>query len=196
MHAELPARCPTSCSRRRAPRCGSTWVAVDRQRAGADALRDAQRPPDVACPDRPRQAVGRVVGLGDRVRLVVEGDDRDDRPEDLLADDAHVRARVVEDRRRQERALVERGRRSAPRRPGPARRPPRDRPRRSSSTRSRCRWLDQRAHLRLRRRPDRRPPRLRGRLHEQLHHPIVDASARRGCGSARVQSWPALSKTA
>ncbi len=48
-------------------------VRVDREVAGLDTARDAQSATEVPRPDRPREAVCRVVGLGDRVGLVVEG---------------------------------------------------------------------------------------------------------------------------
>ena len=67
-------------------------VAVDREVPGLDATGHPDGATDVAGPDRPRQAVGRVVGLGDRVGLVVERHHRDDRPEDLLAPHPVVRA--------------------------------------------------------------------------------------------------------
>ena len=68
-------------------------------------LRDADRPSDVARPDAAGQPVGRGVGESDRFLLGVERDDADDRAEDLLADEAHVRVRSVEDRRHQEGAV-------------------------------------------------------------------------------------------
>ena len=49
-------------------------VRVDRQVAGLDRARDAQRARAVARPDRARQAVDRVVGEADRLGLVVERD--------------------------------------------------------------------------------------------------------------------------
>ena len=75
-------------------------VAVHRDDARADPLGDPQRPPDVPRPDRPREPVGRVVGQSDRVRLVIERDDRDHGSEDLLLHDAHARSGAIEDRRR------------------------------------------------------------------------------------------------
>ncbi len=62
-------------------------VRVDREVAGLDAARHPQRPADVAGPDRPGQAVLRVVGHPDRVGLVVERHHRHHRPEHLLAPD-------------------------------------------------------------------------------------------------------------
>ena len=52
--------------------------------AGLERARDAQRLGAVARPDRAREAVDRVVGQLDRLRLVAERDDHGDRPEDLL----------------------------------------------------------------------------------------------------------------
>src|SRR6188472_4277183 len=40
---------------------------VDADHAGPDALRDPDRPPEVACPDRAGQAVRRRVGQADRL---------------------------------------------------------------------------------------------------------------------------------
>src|SRR4051794_26688797 len=60
-------------------------VRVDRDHAGLDRPRDAQGARAVAGPDRAGEAVDRLVGEGDRLRLAAEGDDRGDRPENLLA---------------------------------------------------------------------------------------------------------------
>ena len=45
---------------------------------------------------------GVSLAMATRLRLGLELDDREDRPEDLLARDRHVVAHVVEDRRRDE----------------------------------------------------------------------------------------------
>ena len=70
-------------------------VGVDTEVARLDRACHAQGATDVAGEDRPRQAVLRVVGEPDRVGLVVEGHDRDERAEHLLA--PHGRLRVLGD---------------------------------------------------------------------------------------------------
>src|SRR5262245_11794801 len=82
-------------------------VAVDPHGTGPDGARHPVRLAHVARPDAGREAVERVVALQDRVVLVLEGDDRDHRAEDLLARDAHVVAHPGEDRRLDEVALLE-----------------------------------------------------------------------------------------
>src|SRR5215218_7013916 len=77
------ARLLEAPERRRVPH---RRVAVHRQVARLDPARDAQGPAEVACPDRSRQPVLALVGDPDGVVLVVEGDDGDDRAEDLLAE--------------------------------------------------------------------------------------------------------------
>ncbi len=79
-------------------------VVVDPDHAHLQLLRHAVRPRDVAGPDRRTQGEGGVVGLADRVVLVVEGDDDDDRPEDLLLGNPHVVADVGQHRRLDEEA--------------------------------------------------------------------------------------------
>ena len=80
-------------------------VRVDADDAGLERLRRPQRLADVAAPDRAGQPVRRRVGEAERLLLGVERDDRDDRPEDLLAGDAHVVRDAVEDGRHQVRAV-------------------------------------------------------------------------------------------
>ena len=63
-------------------------VVVDPDRAGAQALGHPHGAGRVAAPDGAGQAVPRVVGHGDRVVVVVDTDDGQDRPEDLLLGDA------------------------------------------------------------------------------------------------------------
>src|SRR3954463_1853253 len=81
---------------------------VDPDDAGAQVLDDAHGAEDVARPDRRGQTVEGVVGDPQRVRLGVERDHAGDRPEDFLARDARAVVDVVEDRRLDEVALVER----------------------------------------------------------------------------------------
>ena len=63
-------------------------VRVDAEVAGLHAARDPDAAAEVVGPDRPAQAVDRVVGERDRVGLVVERQHADDRAEDLLRRDA------------------------------------------------------------------------------------------------------------
>src|SRR6201996_5085979 len=76
-------------------------VRVDRDHAGLDRPRDAQRARPIAGPDRTGEAVDRRVGEGDRLRLAAEGNDGDDRAEDLLAGGAVVVVDRAEDDRRE-----------------------------------------------------------------------------------------------
>src|SRR5208337_429734 len=81
-------------------------IAVDPEGPRADAIGDGVRLADVAGPDCGGQAVlGRVPPVDDLID-VVELQDRQDRPEDLLAGDRHAIRDVVEDRRLDEEALV------------------------------------------------------------------------------------------
>src|ERR1700742_2624246 len=75
-------------------------VRVDRDHAGLDRPRDAQRAPPVAGPDRAGKAVDGVVGEPDRLGLAAERDHRDDRAEDLLAGGAIVVGDRGQDHRR------------------------------------------------------------------------------------------------
>src|ERR1022692_207759 len=71
-------------------------VAVDPDGAGPELLRQGMRLGDVLGPDARAEAVLRVVGDGgDLVQVAERGGDQD-RAEDLLADDLHVRAGVGE----------------------------------------------------------------------------------------------------
>jgi hypothetical protein len=72
-------------------------VVVDPDGAGAQALGDPDGPGRVAAPDGAGQAVGGVVGDGDRLVVVVEGDDGQDRAEDLLLGDPRGRVDPGED---------------------------------------------------------------------------------------------------
>src|SRR3954471_7242605 len=76
-------------------------VRVDREVAGVDGARDADRPADVPRPDRAGEAELAVVGDADGVGLVVERDDGDDRPEDLLVQRPILRIGRRQDRRRE-----------------------------------------------------------------------------------------------
>ena len=89
--------------------------AVHADLAGADPRRDAARALEVARRHVAGEAVGRVVGDPDRVLLVLVGQDREHRPEDLLARDRHVVAHV----REHGRPHVVAARRGPPGRPGP-----------------------------------------------------------------------------
>ena len=124
-------------------RVADAAVRVDRQVAGLDAAGDAQAATDVAGPDRPGEAVCRVVGLGDRVRLVVERHDRDDRPEDLLLPDPVARSSAGSDHGR--RGTSSRARPGAS--PRKATSTGSAAPRRRTRTVSRCPALIERAHL-------------------------------------------------
>ena len=75
------------------------------EHAGLERARDAQRARAVLGPDRAGEAVGRVVRDADRIRLVVERDQRGDRAEDLLARDPVV-VRRLDDRARVPEALA------------------------------------------------------------------------------------------
>lgn len=61
---------------------------VDAEVARLHGARDLQRPGEIVCPYRAGQPVVGVVGQRDRIRLVLERQDCDDRAEDLLGDDA------------------------------------------------------------------------------------------------------------
>src|SRR5438067_12768048 len=81
-------------------------VRVDRDRPGLERPGDPERPRPVRRPDRPREAVDGVVRDADRVGLVVEGDDRGDGAEDLLARGAVVVRDGAEDDRREPEAAT------------------------------------------------------------------------------------------
>ena len=70
---------------------------VDPDDAEVERLGDPQRSVEVTGVDVRRQPVGGVVGRGDHLVLVVEHDDRGDRPECLLAVDGHVGGHAGED---------------------------------------------------------------------------------------------------
>src|SRR5262249_13082076 len=77
-------------------------VGVDPDRARLQRLRRAQRLLGVSRPDTGRDAVDRRVADRDGIGLVLERERREDRPEDLLARDRHLRRHAVEDRRLEE----------------------------------------------------------------------------------------------
>src|SRR5690606_5768873 len=81
-------------------------VHVDAAAAGADPAGDLHAVGRVGRPDRAAEAVVAVVGDPDGVVLVLVGDEDEDRPEDLLAGDAHVVGDVAEHRRRDVPAAV------------------------------------------------------------------------------------------
>src|SRR5262245_43039120 len=74
-------------------------AAVDLHGAGAERARDAHAARRVAGPHVAVEAVVGVVGEGDRLVLVGEGDGGDDGAEDLLPGDRHLVAGVGEERR-------------------------------------------------------------------------------------------------
>src|SRR5215510_11891801 len=82
-------------------------VAVDPHRAGANGACHPVRLAHVARPYPGGEAVGGVVPLQDGVVLVLEGNDGDDRAEDLLARDLHGVAHAGEDGGLHEVALLE-----------------------------------------------------------------------------------------
>jgi hypothetical protein len=79
---------------------------IDRDHAGLDRPHYAERTGEVARPERPREAVDRVVGQPDRLLFGVERQDGGDRSEDLLAGDLRAGVDVAEDRRLVEAAAV------------------------------------------------------------------------------------------
>src|SRR5690348_103424 len=70
---------------------------IDVDPADLEALGHAQRARKIARVDGAEQAIWRVVGDGQRLGLVLELDDRRDRPEGLLAAHEHLRRDAVED---------------------------------------------------------------------------------------------------
>src|SRR5262249_27458945 len=84
----------------------SLAVAVDADRPRPETAGEAGRGIAVVGEDRGGETVGRVVRDPQRLLLVVEADDRDDRSEDLLAGDGHLRGDGVEDRRLDEPAAA------------------------------------------------------------------------------------------
>src|SRR5215510_7245956 len=81
---------------------------VDADRAGLEAAGHLVRGAEVAGPHARRKTVaGAVRLLGDAVEvIIIEGHRTQDRPEDLLAHDGHLRPRIGEDRRGNEIAFV------------------------------------------------------------------------------------------
>ena len=74
--------------------------------AGAQLVGDGEDLRPLVAPDARRQAVRRVVRLGDRLGRRAEGQHRQHRPEDLLARDPRRGRHVVEDRRREPEAVL------------------------------------------------------------------------------------------
>src|SRR5918995_4976261 len=103
LHSELAAepRLLEAPERRRHP---DRRVGIDAEDAGVDRACHPQRPGAVARPDRAREPVRRVVREPDRLRLVLERNQRCDRTEYLLARDPVV-VRRLHDRRRVPEAL-------------------------------------------------------------------------------------------
>src|SRR5579872_421747 len=64
--------------------------AVQMNVAGAKLRRDFPRMIEIAGLDIAGKAIDRVVGKPDHLLLAVIGEDREDRPEDLLARDGHL----------------------------------------------------------------------------------------------------------
>ena len=81
---------------------------IEPDHAGVERLGDAQGAVEVAREDVPDQAVLARVGLRDRLLLGVEADDRGDRAEDLLGEDAAFVGDVREDGRAVEVAAARR----------------------------------------------------------------------------------------
>src|ERR1700746_221002 len=81
---------------------------VDEHLTGLEARRDAVRAGEIARPNARGETVFGIVGDADRLVLVVERNHARDRPEDLLAGDAHVVAHPGVERRRYEPALAQR----------------------------------------------------------------------------------------
>src|SRR4051794_1639551 len=81
-------------------------VAVDEHLARADTGGDAVRAAQVARPHAGDEAVGRGIGLRDRVAVVLERARGQDRAEDLLLDDLHVGRDVRDQRGREEQAAA------------------------------------------------------------------------------------------
>src|SRR5438309_4880913 len=70
---------------------------VDPHHPGADALGQLDPPGRVAREHHAAEAVGRIVGDADGLVLVLEGNDRDHRPENLLLRDADIVRHGAED---------------------------------------------------------------------------------------------------
>src|SRR5262249_21326698 len=81
-------------------------VGVDPDRSRLERARGAQGLLDVARPDRRGEPVDRGVADRDGLLLVLERERGEDRSEDLLARDRHLRRDAVEDRRLEEGALA------------------------------------------------------------------------------------------
>ena len=159
-------------------------VRVDREHAGLDRPRDAQRPRAVRRPDRAREPVRRVVREPDRLCLVRERDHRRDRAEDLLPRDAVVVRRLDERAREPEARAVRRLARKSGVAVDEGARPSRGAPPRSagpsrSSSSLGIADLDRCASPRRAGRESGRRPMLSTRIRERAQ-----------------QSWPALPKTA
>src|SRR5436309_3327458 len=92
MHAELAAEARLLHAAERRDHAHRA-VRVEREHAGVDRPRHAERAGSVAGPDRAGEAVHRLVGNAHSVGFVVERDDRRDRAEDLLARDPVLGAR-------------------------------------------------------------------------------------------------------
>src|SRR3954470_22963980 len=80
-------------------------IAVDPDRAGPQRPSDPMRLADITGPDAAAEPEGRGIGTLDQLIGVLEGDRRDDGPEDFLLRDPHIVLDIGEHRRRHEIAL-------------------------------------------------------------------------------------------
>src|SRR5919106_260229 len=90
---------PRLLERREGKRDVAAVIRVDVDIARADRPRDPEGAPDVARPDARGQTVGRVVRQSDAPFDVLDGNDGEHGPEDLLASHLRPVRRVPEDRR-------------------------------------------------------------------------------------------------
>src|SRR6185295_20186709 len=98
-HAELAADAAALDATERALRQPHV-MGVDPDVADAQPTRQADRPVEVARPDRTAEPERVVVRDRQRLVLIVERQHGQDRPEDLLPRDRHLGTHVIEDRRR------------------------------------------------------------------------------------------------
>jgi len=73
-------------------------VAVDPDKAAVHPRGQTVRPAEVVGPNSRSQAITRLVGNAHRVLFVVEVDNREHRPEDLLLSDSLLCIHMIEDR--------------------------------------------------------------------------------------------------
>jgi len=72
-------------------------LTVDETHAGLDGGRDAMRTPEILAPHVAAQAVRDVIGLGNRIGFVDEGDEAGNGAKNLLLRDAHAIVDVGKD---------------------------------------------------------------------------------------------------